>query len=253
MPNYATNTVVFLAEPERLHIIREAIDSDKFDFNRIRPTPEALAQLSSPVYIVEQSVIDQKVADGHSTAQYLTREENARLIAEFGANDWYGWRLSNWGTKWTGSSAEVLHDSPSAIVVRFDTAWNEPNELYAYLTQHHGVQVIGGAIYEDGNEFGLTYTIDQALVERLGVDGEAFARDVFDALFSVEEEVCVEEAGTEDEWTWTNRWIEFTGMVDGSAPAALSAGPNAPDRQDRGDHGRGLGLTIHEQGDQDHE
>jgi hypothetical protein len=46
--------------------------------------------------------------------------------------NWYTWRLNNWGTKW---DANVFHitENDNELVVDFDTAWGPPIELYEHM------------------------------------------------------------------------------------------------------------------------
>ena len=55
-------------------------------------------------------------------------------------DDWYGWRVSNWGTKWNSFNLTFLDDD----TIRFNTAWNCPepvirklSELYPYVEIEH--------------------------------------------------------------------------------------------------------------------
>lgn len=43
-----------------------------------------------------------------------------RNIADYGAPDWYRWRLQNWGTKWNTYEHRRLDDN----TIEFQTAWN---------------------------------------------------------------------------------------------------------------------------------
>lgn len=41
-------------------------------------------------------------------------------IANYGASDWYQWRLLNWGTKWNTYEYRQIDDN----TIEFQTAWN---------------------------------------------------------------------------------------------------------------------------------
>jgi hypothetical protein len=47
--------------------------------------------------------------------------------------NWYGWNVENWGTKWEASiySWEKLNDN--CIRINFDTAWSPPTAFYEFL------------------------------------------------------------------------------------------------------------------------
>jgi hypothetical protein len=47
--------------------------------------------------------------------------------------DWYGWNVNNWGTKWEASIYDFERLDDNNIRVNFDTAWGPPIALYDYL------------------------------------------------------------------------------------------------------------------------
>jgi|694.fasta_scaffold44857_10 hypothetical protein len=55
------------------------------------------------------------------------------LMEKYGYNDWYDWRLANWGTKWDFTcDAELNGDT---ISTGFDTAWAPPIAAYRTLEE----------------------------------------------------------------------------------------------------------------------
>jgi hypothetical protein len=56
--------------------------------------------------------------------------EDLVLIEEYGASDWYHWRINKWGTKWESEDTYLLFERDiegkeefKEIAYRFDTAW----------------------------------------------------------------------------------------------------------------------------------
>ena len=49
-------------------------------------------------------------------------------------SDWYGWNLTNWGTKWD-TGVNIIDQSDTEIVLSFDTAWSPPIAFYMELEQ----------------------------------------------------------------------------------------------------------------------
>jgi hypothetical protein len=47
--------------------------------------------------------------------------------------DWYGWNVNNWGTKWEASIYDYERLDDNNIKINFDTAWGPPIALYDYL------------------------------------------------------------------------------------------------------------------------
>lgn len=84
-----------------------------------------------------------------------------------GEEDWYGWHLENWGTKWEMSCNDYGRDGENTIWIMFDTAWGPPTELYKFLHeqgwdvdaqyQEEGMGFIGQFV--DGNDECYEYDI----------------------------------------------------------------------------------------------
>ena len=55
--------------------------------------------------------------------------------AEF-EEEWYGWNIENWGTKWEASVYDFERLDDNNIRVNFDTAWGPPIALYDYLFEN---------------------------------------------------------------------------------------------------------------------
>jgi hypothetical protein len=49
---------------------------------------------------------------------------------------WYGWNISNWGTKWEASIYSWERVSENCIKVNFDTAWAPPTIFYETIAQN---------------------------------------------------------------------------------------------------------------------
>ena len=44
--------------------------------------------------------------------------------------DWYGWNVNNWGTKWEVSVHDYEIISETTVLISFDSAWSPPTTLY---------------------------------------------------------------------------------------------------------------------------
>ena len=55
-----------------------------------------------------------------------------KMVAKYGAEDWYLWRLDNWGTKWdTGQShGTLMVVRPTKIKLDMKTAWTPPVPVF---------------------------------------------------------------------------------------------------------------------------
>ena len=203
MPNWTENTWSIEGDADALNIVRGALHHDLFDFDRLIPTPVELNRSQSPLKVVAtQEEADELNASWREkaikfnwpdqnleTIVAVTQEEHDRRMDKYGASTWYEFSNRFWGTKWPGSRMSIVSDEPTRLVIRFDTAWSAPLAIAEHL-ESLGLNVYGGGIYEDGSEF-----------EMLGDDESAF-----EERFTV-----VEEEFAHDDYSWTNRSIDWIG------------------------------------------
>ena len=72
--------------------------------------------------------------------------------------DWYSWRVDNWGTKWEISDEGLEYtdhgDGTASIDGWFDSAWAPPIGAYEQLAADFDSCVIECSYYEPGMDFG---------------------------------------------------------------------------------------------------
>jgi hypothetical protein len=91
------------------------------------------------------------------------KEKNARQIRklEFGAENWYDWRVNNWGTKWElcefyGVDRQYLSEQSegeSTISFGFSSAWAPPIGAYEKFLENNSNCFIRAYYYEGGCDF----------------------------------------------------------------------------------------------------
>ena len=71
--------------------------------------------------------------------------------------EWYGWRVENWGTKWdvSGEGLEFVDngDGTASISGWFDSAWAPPIGAYEQLAADFDSCIIEASYYEPGMDF----------------------------------------------------------------------------------------------------
>jgi hypothetical protein len=106
MPNWCSNTLQISGDKEQLEMFKQksisksAMDVDIFLMDGCIPMPEELA-----------------------ICEDITPEENAQRIAKYGYDNWYFWRLENWGSKWDAHESYIEEDE-NGLTINFDTAWS---------------------------------------------------------------------------------------------------------------------------------
>lgn len=177
MPNHITNILTISGDEQEVQKCLAEIkgqNEDQFiDFNTFAPMPKELENTQSPVKIISQKEYDEqeaRIANGDLTdiekqwgfSRGITKEMSKRFQEEFGADNWYDWRIHNWGTKWNAYD-QISEEGEN--VITFDTAWSTPAyamqklaEKYPQLTfnvryadEDFGHNV-GEYTFEDGEE-----------------------------------------------------------------------------------------------------
>lgn len=121
--------------------------------------------------------------------------------------DWYQWRLANWGTKWEldVNSWDVTDHS---ILIDASSAWSPPIALLEYISEMFSCR-IGASYYEFGCDFVGAVRIDNGvLTESSGsisdsVEADEDAEDYFEQVNDVCERLVLHHveavlAGTEE-------------------------------------------------------
>lgn len=81
---------------------------------------------------------------------------------KYGFDNWYDWRVANWGTKWNAS--DTNYDGET---IHFDTAWSVPHPIIAKIAEEFPETKLYGRSDEESGWFEEYYTKDG----KLGVVG----------------------------------------------------------------------------------
>jgi hypothetical protein len=85
-------------------------------------------------------------------------ERKARKL-EFGAENWYDWRVNNWGTKWEVCEFYGVDKQPDALIgdstisFAFSSAWAPPIGAYEKFLENNPDCSIRAYYYEGGCDF----------------------------------------------------------------------------------------------------
>jgi len=112
MPNWCNNTLSIQGPTETLKPLWEEANREGSGLlNAMKPMPAELEGTTSPA----------------------PREGTPQPLVD-GFDNWYDWRVSNWGTKWDvdleGLEFKDNGDGTASIVGWFDSAWGPPIEAY---------------------------------------------------------------------------------------------------------------------------
>ena len=178
MPNWCNNSITITGPADKIKALWEQITFDPEDdeaglLNAMHPMPVELNDTTAPS------------EDGQ---------------------DWYSWRVDNWGTKWEISTEglEFLDngDGTASIEGWFDSAWAPPIGAYERFCEDNDDCSIEASYYEPGCDFGGFYRNGDDiyfdnLQERLEQPTEEWSPEF--AEFEVEYDLLSEEWRFEDE------------------------------------------------------
>ena len=152
MPNWCHNRVDIYIEDEKniekfLDFIKGK-DEDgnelEFSFASIIPEPD---YKTTPVARTFPA-IKAGMADTEEEKEVLLKNEPT--IKE---DNWWDWRIQNWGTKWNLDNDVVINEDGNCLEIIFDTAWGPPNGIFEALRDHELVDSISWFYDEPGMQF----------------------------------------------------------------------------------------------------
>ena len=144
MPNYCNNNIVITGPNSVIDKIEKIANGDKGDLLQyFYPMPKALQDTTAPL---------QKDA---------TKEEKAKAkenLKKYGYDNWYDWRVENWGTKWDimefyNINRKEIGEDESEISLGFDTAWAPALGAYERFKDKNSNCSLKAYYYEPGCDF----------------------------------------------------------------------------------------------------
>ena len=132
MPNWCNNTLSLTGPKEKITAIYNKAKKDDALLQQLKPMPEALEGTTSPA----------------------PKEGKVQPLVD-GFDNWYDWRVQNWGTKWdVDMDGLELSDDGTTITGWFDSAWAPPIHAYEYFLTDNEDCSIKSYYYEGGMDFG---------------------------------------------------------------------------------------------------
>lgn len=125
MPNHVTNILTLVGNETDVNEVLKVLINEKgeIDFNLAVPMAEDLEGTTSPTKIITQAQYEeQKGTDTSFLGHGITTDMSREYIKKYGADNWYEWKLENWGTKWGGYDSYKIDD----VTFGFQTAWATP-------------------------------------------------------------------------------------------------------------------------------
>ena len=140
MPNWCNNNITIegpIGKIDKLYRAATAEGDDAGLLNAMVPRPAELNDTTAPS------------AD--------SEERQAELFQKYGANNWYDWSVSRWGTKWDVSpeGLEFIDNGEGRAMITgwFESAWSPPIGAYETFAEENPDCSISASYHEPGMDF----------------------------------------------------------------------------------------------------
>lgn len=161
MPNYVLNKITIKGSSDDLKkFATEQINAVEvngevlpFTFSGIVPMPQELNIESSNVLEKAVKYYDpstdeiekvkikneiEKMRLGKTFDEFVALgKQGYENLENYGATNWYDWRLENWGTKWDAFDVEEPIIEDDNIFLEFTTAWSAPREFFESMANKY--------------------------------------------------------------------------------------------------------------------
>jgi hypothetical protein len=87
--------------------------------------------LTGPKEKIDELIVEMRKSDECDEPYEILNKLRPRPESE--TDNWYGWNVENWGTKWDVNLAGYEIIDETTVSLSFDSAWSPPISLYEYL------------------------------------------------------------------------------------------------------------------------
>jgi len=203
MPNWCNNNITITGPNKIIDKIEKIAKTEEYEegqyglLNYFYPMPDELRDTT---------------ADG---------TKRKKLQKKYGFDDWYGWAVENWSTKWDihefyGVDRNYINDDESTIAFGFDSAWSPPIGAYQEFLANNSNVSIRTTYYEGGCDFMGIWDNGDDICYEISSIAKKGSTDKFwntkigkelDDLYGISESMAEYEAQQEEERIGDNKEI----------------------------------------------
>lgn len=183
MPNHCSNLMIVRGPGDALREfkskaeLRNGEGYTAFAVDNFLPVPEAIKCIQYGGMTIDGKTYSSWHDHGNGRRVGIGQEESARLIAEYGADNWYNWAIQNWGTKWGAYDVE-LRDLGTRLQYTYHTAWSPLNEhCCRFISEKFPSLKFTWRYAECGSAFKGEITMVNGMQQGLYVNSEATEND----------------------------------------------------------------------------
>ena len=200
MPNWCDNQVTITGPSSVIDKIEKIVNEESNNAENgllqfFHPMPKALLETEA----------------GPTAKTKAEKDERKARKLEFGAENWYDWRVNNWGTKWEVNEFYGVDKQADALIghstisFAFSSAWSPPINAYEKFLENNPDCFIRAYYYEGGCDFmGLWEDgVDDCYAPSDYKSTDDFWKDgigsTLDDVFNITESMAEYEAEQEEE------------------------------------------------------
>ena len=148
MPNWCDNQVTITGPSSVIDKIEKIVNEESNN------AENGLLQFFHPM---PKELLDTEA--GPTAKTKAEKDERKARKLEFGAENWYDWRVNNWGTKWEVCEFYGVDKQPDALIgdstisFAFSSAWSPPIGAYEKFLENNPDCFIRAYYYEGGCDF----------------------------------------------------------------------------------------------------
>ena len=200
MPNWCDNQVTITGPSSVIDKIEKIVNEESNN------AENGLLQFFHPM---PKELLDTEA--GPTAKTKAEKDERKARKLEFGAENWYDWRVNNWGTKWEVCEFYGVDKQPDALIgdstisFAFSSAWSPPIGAYEKFLENNPDCFIRAYYYEGGCDFmGLWEDgVDDCYAPSDYKSTDDFWKDgigsTLDDVFNITESMAEYEAEQEEE------------------------------------------------------
>ena len=200
MPNWCDNQITITGPSSVIDKIEKIVNEESNN------AENGLLQFFHPM---PKELLDTEA--GPTAKTKAEKDERKARKLEFGAENWYDWRVNNWGTKWEVCEFYGVDKQPDALIgdstisFAFSSAWSPPIGAYEKFLENNPDCFIRAYYYEGGCDFmGLWEDgVDDCYAPSDYKSTDDFWKDgigsTLDDVFNITESMAEYEAEQEEE------------------------------------------------------
>jgi hypothetical protein len=143
MPNFCANDVTIKSDnPVEFHrflkvseLVNNSVDSAAGLFERLHPQPKTVSNDSKEPGVTESFM---NALNGNT---------------EYAYDNWYDWRIANWGTKWDVCNPYFVLILDNVVDLSYETAWSPAEAIWAKVSKDFPDFEITLKYVEEGMDF----------------------------------------------------------------------------------------------------